>query len=179
MFDPRPPVFDPTRHRRRSMRKRMHDYASPGLYFITFCTNDRHPWFGKVSNGRMELNPNGCIAHDHWNAIPGHHAHVEVHVFTIMPDHMHAIVELTDWPRYQRAALQPGERPIGPPSGSLGAIVGSFRAGVVREMDRARPYTIRNLWQRGYHDIIILNDRMLERMMGYIRRHPGMIMPEK
>lgn len=179
MFNPRPPVFDPARHHRRSIRKRTHDYTSPGLYFVTFCTNDRHPWFGKLINAKVELNVNGCIAHDHWNGIPGHYAHVEVHAFTIMPDHIHGIIELTGRPRYQPPVLAKGVRPQGPPSGSLGAIVGSYRAGVVREMNRVRTYAIRNLWQRGYHDIIILNDRMRERMTGYIRRHPGMILPER
>ncbi|MCC6400031.1 MAG: transposase [Flavobacteriales bacterium] len=160
------------------MRKRGHDHASPGLYFVTFCTNERHPWFGRVINGKVELNDSGCIAHDHWNGIPGHHAHVEVHAFTIMPDHIHGIIELTGRPaRVSSVAMKSG-RPQGAPSGSLGAIVGAYRAGVVREMNRVRPYTIRNLWQRGYHDIIIRNDRMLERITRYIRRHPRMLLPE-
>ncbi len=178
MVYPGPPVFDPARHHRRSIRKRDHDYTSPGLYFVTFCTKDRHAWFGKVRDGKIILNANGCIAYDHWHAISGHHGHVEARTFTIMPDHIHGIIELTDWP------LRIGNRPVsdqptmGPAPGSLGAIVGSFRAGVVREMNHVHPSPIRGLWQRGYHDIIIRNERMSRRVAGYIHRHPMMMVPE-
>lgn len=178
MFHSGPPVFDPDRHHRRSIRKRSHDYTSPGLYFVTFCTKDRHGWFGKVVAGRMILNTIGNIAHDHWHAISGHHAHVEVRTFTIMPDHIHGIIELTDWPRDVGTQQATGGSPMGPAPGSLGAIVGSYRAGIVREMNRIRPVPIRGLWQRGYHDIIIRNDRMSQRMVDYIHRHPTMALPE-
>ena len=173
-----PHAFDPARHHRRSIRKRTHDYTLPGLYFVTFCTQDRHPWFGEITDGRMIMNANGRIAHAHWHGITGHYGHVEVHTFTIMPDHFHGVIELTDRPR--KAAVQPSvhQRPLGPAPGSLGAIIGSYRAGIVREMNRLRPSPVQSFWQRGYHDIIIVNDRMLERINGYIRRHPTMVLPE-
>lgn len=169
-----PPVFDPARHDRRSMRLRTHDYASPGLYFVTFCTRHRHPWFGDLVAGEVRLNANGRTAFDHWLAIPGHYDHVAVHRFVIMPDHVHGLIELTARP--QRSSVQrSGPRPAGPAPGSLGAVVGSFRAGVVREMNWIRPYVIRGLWQRGYHDIIIRDQRMTDRITAYIARHPRMI----
>jgi hypothetical protein len=62
--------------------------------------------------------------------------------------------------------------------GSLGAIVGSYRAGVVREMNRTLDSPVSALWQRGYHDIILLNDRMIDRVTAYIERHPKMILPD-
>ena len=40
-------------HHRRSIRLRGHDYARPGLYFVTLCTADRRPLFGTVVNDRM------------------------------------------------------------------------------------------------------------------------------
>lgn len=172
-----PPVFDPQRHHRRSIRKRHHDYASPGRYFVTFCTKERHPWFGTIAEGRAILNANGRIAYDHWHDIPGHYGHVKVHAFTVMPDHVHGIIELTARPPRTAVPVAAGQRPLGPAPGSLGAIVGSYRAGVVREMNRDRQVPVRGLWQRGYHDIIILNDRMMERITGYIQRHPAMVLP--
>jgi putative transposase len=178
MFDPRPSVFDPDRHHRRSIRKRDHDYTSPGLYFVTFCTDQRHPWFGKVIDGKAMLNANGRIAHDHWHGIPGHYAHVAVRAFIIMPDHIHGIIELTDRPPAIGLKTDIGQRPLGPAPGSLGAIVGSYRAGVVREMNRIRPAPIRGLWQRGYHDMIIRDERVLAHFTAYILRHPAMVLPD-
>jgi putative transposase len=169
-----PPVFDPQRHHRRSIRKRGYDYTTPGLYFVTFCTRERHGWFGKITEGQMILNANGLTAHDHWLAIPSHYGHVAAHMFTIMPDHVHGIIELTHRPLGSTVAVT-SHGPNGPVKGSLGAIVGSFRAGVIREMNRSRPYTLWGVWQRGYHDIIIQNDRMLGHMRDYIARHPVMV----
>ena len=171
-------IFDPDRHHRRSIRKRTHDYTLPGLYFVTFCTHDRQPLFGKIVDSSMVMNANGRIAHEHWHGIPGHYGHVEVHTFTIMPDHVHGVIELTD--ESCRTGIHPSgrQRPLGPAPGSLGSIIGSYRAGVAREMNRIWPAPIRRPWQRGYYDIIILNDRMLERINGYIRRHPTMVLPD-
>jgi REP element-mobilizing transposase RayT len=177
MFRSGAPIFDHERHDRRSIRKRDHDYASPGLYFVTFCTKERHPWFGKVVDGKAWLNANGLIAYDHWHSIPGHYGHVEVRGFTIMPDHIHGIVELTHRPSTRTLELERGQRPTGPTPGSLGAIVGSYRAGLVREMNRVRRAPIRGLWQRGYHDVILRDDRMLAHITSYIQRHPAMLLP--
>jgi REP element-mobilizing transposase RayT len=177
MFRTDPPIFDRERHDRRSIRKRDHDYTSQGLYFVTFCTNERHPWFGKVVDGKALLNANGFIAYEHWHAIKEHYLHVEVREFTIMPDHIHGIVELKERPPERPVAPVNDQRPSGPMPGSLGAIVGSYRAGIVRDMNRVRRTPIRGLWQRGYHDVIIRDDRMLAHITSYIQRHPAMVLP--
>lgn len=167
-------MFNPERHQRRSMRLRTHDYASPGIYFITFNTKARHRWFGEVCDGCMHLNANGRLAKEHWIAIPEHHGHVRLHAFTIMPDHIHGIVELIERPA-RSALVRKDHRPNGPAPGSLGAVIGSYRAGVVRAMNLSRSYVIRGLWQRGYHDVIIRNERSFQRITGYIQRHPSMM----
>lgn len=156
------------------MRLRTHDYASPGLYFVTFNTKERHRWFGEIQGGRMHLNANGRLAKKHWLEIPEHHAHVRIHAFTIMPEHIHGILEIAERP-LRSPQVRMDERPNGPPPGSLGAIIGSYRAGVVRAMNLSRSYVIRGLWQRGYHDVIIRNERAYQRITGYIQRHPLMV----
>jgi putative transposase len=169
------PRFDVARHHRRSIRKRTHDYTSPGLYFVTFCTHERYPLFGQLVQKQVELNEMGCFAYDHWNSIPGHHAHVVLHAFTIMPEHMHGIIELLPGDRSHHRSVSDGQRPLGPVPGSLGAIVGSYRAGVSREINRMVVQRRPLIWQRGYHDIIIRNDVMLDRITRYIHRHPTMV----
>ena len=173
------PRFDPARHHRRSIRKRTHDYTSPGLYFVTFCTHVRFPLFGHLVQEHVELNELGCIAYDHWNAIPGHYAHVALHAFTIMPDHIHGIIELLPGDRSHHRTVADGQRPLGPVAGSLGAIIGSYRAGVSREVGRKAARSIPRFWQRGYHDIIIQNLVMQERITRYILRHPTMLLPDR
>ncbi|MDR0306528.1 MAG: hypothetical protein LBI42_06795 [Chitinispirillales bacterium] len=81
---------------RRSIRLRGYDYSRIGLYFVTICIHDRISWFGKIVNGKMLLNECGQIAKNEWLATPGHRPNVVLHEFVVMPNHFHAIIEITD-----------------------------------------------------------------------------------
>jgi len=165
--------FDPERHDRRSLRLKGHDYLA-GRYFVTFCTYDRAALLGRITDGRTILSVVGILARDHWLAIPVHYDHVRVDAFVVMPDHVHGIVELTRRSGQDHSPRAIDGRPLGPARGSLGAIVGSYRAGVTRQANIVRGTRVDPLWQRGYHDIVIRNDRIMSRVREYIGRHPPM-----
>jgi putative transposase len=78
----------------RSIRLRDHDYSSPGFYFVTICTHQKLNFFGRITSARMELNRLGQIALRSWMGIPVHFAHVKLHAFVIMPNHVHGIIEI-------------------------------------------------------------------------------------
>ncbi|MCJ7446525.1 MAG: hypothetical protein MUO72_02415 [Bacteroidales bacterium] len=65
------------------------DYSSPGKYFITICTKNKIPYFGKIENGEMILSELGQIAEKYWRKIPNHFRYVKLDEFIIMPDHLH------------------------------------------------------------------------------------------
>ncbi|MFA5130070.1 MAG: transposase [Patescibacteria group bacterium] len=80
---------------RRSIRLRGYDYAESGWYFVTLCTQDRNPIFGRIErNGKMILSRYGHIAKHVWRR--GKHIWKNVHLdaFIIMPDHIHAIISI-------------------------------------------------------------------------------------
>ena len=54
------------RYRIRSMRKRGHDYTSPGVYFITINTDAKINWFGSVKHGKIRLSYIGNIVKEEW-----------------------------------------------------------------------------------------------------------------
>lgn len=84
------------KHRnRRSVRLKGYDYSSPGEYFITICTQNRECLFGDVVDGKMVLNEFGKIAHDKWLKTESIRDNVELDLFIIMPNHMHAIFGIT------------------------------------------------------------------------------------
>ena len=51
--------LNPDIHHRRSIRLPGYDYAQPGAYFVTICTQDRISFFGDVVEGVMHLNNAG------------------------------------------------------------------------------------------------------------------------
>ena len=87
--------YNPKIHHRKSIRKKGYDYARKGLYFITICCQDRICRFGKVVNGKMQLNAFGQIAHDEWMRTCKLRDNVELGEFVIMPNHMHGIIRIT------------------------------------------------------------------------------------
>jgi putative transposase len=83
-------------NQRRSIRLPGYDYAAPGTYFLTFCTHRRACIFGDVAGPRIRLTPAGRIARECWLSIPLHFPHVSLDAFVVMPNHVHAILHITD-----------------------------------------------------------------------------------
>jgi putative transposase len=77
-----------------SARLRNWDYASPGGYFITICTNDRKQYFGEIINGKMALSEKGMVADKYWREIPDHFPEIRLDQYVIMPNHIHGILDI-------------------------------------------------------------------------------------
>jgi putative transposase len=54
------------KYRIESPRLPSWDYASPGFYFITICTQAKAPYFGEVTDEEIHLSPSGAIVSDEW-----------------------------------------------------------------------------------------------------------------
>ena len=91
-------VYNPLIHHRNSIRLKGYNYSRAGFYFITVCVKDKQHLFGCVQNAEMVLNIFGQIANDHWVKLPERFSNMELDVFQIMPNHMHAIVLLNELP---------------------------------------------------------------------------------
>ena len=84
--------YDPDKHHRRSIRLKGYDYAGPGAYFVTICTQDRACFFGAVADGEMQLNNSGQIAKAAWDELPARFPSVRLDAFIVMPNHVHGII---------------------------------------------------------------------------------------
>jgi REP element-mobilizing transposase RayT len=184
--------FDPSIHRRRSIRLRGYDYTRPGAYFVTLVTQGRVCLFGKVEEGEMRLNAAGEIVRQEWLRLPRRFASVKLDAFVIMPNHIHAIlvnndlagtirhgnpsdppvVGATQLPLDRSMDLRGGSplpaRPRGPIPGSLGAIIGQFKSRVTKRLGLSFP-----IWQRNYYEHIVRSAAEWERIAGYIRANPA------
>ena len=162
---------------RQSIRLPRYDYSRPGAYFITLCTQNRVPLFGKIVAGEMRLNDTGMMAENCWKQIPVHFPHVVLDSFVIMPDHVHGIVWITDETENKGEYYSPlrtqkprtGKFPDGT-SKTVGSIVRGFKTGITQWMrqntDTDRP------WQRGYHERIIRDENALQSIRRYIVENP-------
>ena len=93
---------------RRSIRKPCYDYSAPGDYFVTACTRNRDLLLGEIIGDRIFPSAFGVIVRDEWVCLPERFPGIGIDAFTIMPNHIHAIVTLVGAPL---AGARPVVRP--------------------------------------------------------------------
>jgi hypothetical protein len=87
------------KYRPDSVRLKGWDYRWPNWYFLTILTKDRRHFFGEIKSGVMGLSKMGCIAYRNCAAIPDHFEHVTLDAFIVMPNHVHGLIGIMDWPQ--------------------------------------------------------------------------------
>lgn len=162
-----------TKHR-RSIRLKDYDYSQMGAYFVTIYAHKRECLFGEISQDVMILNEIGNVARSNWIAIPEHFAHVDLDAFVVMPNHVHGILLFEFDNSRQKRSSQPlaKQNPIiGAKSGSLGAVVGSYKASVTKQVNQIFNQQPQHVWQRNYYERIIRNERELLAIRTYIENN--------
>ena len=181
------------RYRPESTRLQGWDYASAGYYFVTICTRDRLCTLGDVVAGSMRLSPVGESARTLWQGIPDHAQGVELDEFVVMPNHLHGIIVIRDVRRDVACNVSTTPIPtpttigvvptdnaftdnastltmarISPKTGSLGAIIRSYKSAVT---NWCRKNDHDFAWQSRFYDEIIRDENMLDRVREYIRNN--------
>lgn len=155
---------------RRSVRLRDYDYRHSGAYFVTICVHP-HLWrrelFGCITETKLRPNRFGRIVAAAWNDLPNHHATASLDAWVVMPNHFHAILVLTndvqkEWQTARFAA---------PQADALGTIAGAFKSAVSREIGRVRAAKTA-VWQRGFYEHIIRDEKALVAIRRYIIENP-------
>ena len=72
------------------------DYAEPGGYFVTVCVKDQKCVFGEVRDDCMVLNDLGREAERCLLAVPEHFPFASVDLYVVMPNHVHAVIEIRE-----------------------------------------------------------------------------------
>lgn len=180
--------YDPEKHHRRSIRLKGWDYRTAGYYFVTVCSYQRTNIFGNVENGVVQLSPLGEIIKKEWEKTAVLRNNVSLDEFVIMPNHIHGIFQLHNPPvgaggspvqnvsSSEKHNTQPANgRTAGKPlqNGSLGIIVGQFKSVVTRDYNRLENTKGAKVWQRGYYERIVRNDRELNAIRRYIQENPA------
>jgi len=164
----------PIHRKRKPIRLIGYDYTQPGAYFVTICTHQRVPLFGTVTNGAMQLNACGRIAEAEWKRTAALRPDIAVDDFVVMPNHIHAIIVIYDSrDLVPQTPVEPHDPQFARPvPGSLGTIVGAYKAAVTRQSRRLQDTISLPLWQRNYHDHIIRTEHTYHTIRHYIRDNP-------
>ncbi|PKQ60263.1 hypothetical protein BZG02_20155 [Labilibaculum filiforme] len=166
---------------RKIIRKRNYDYTSTGWYFVTICTKNREYFFGEIRNKEMQLSAIGKQAQLFWLEIPQHFPNVELGEYVIMPDHIHGIIGIVN-SKGVACKIPTSNVPtdisnkneymasISPKSGSLSAIIRSYKSALTRwcGLNDSKSFS----WLSRFHERIIRNQEEYNRIEEYIRSNP-------
>jgi REP element-mobilizing transposase RayT len=154
----------------KSIRLKGRDYTFPGAYFVTICFADRKNVFGQVNAGKAEENQLGQLVRARWLEIPQHFAKVELDVFVVMPNHMHALIHLGGT---RAGADQDRREEFGKPvAASLPTIVRTFKAAVTRDARLVFENSILEIWQKNYYERVVRDDKEYADTYRYICENP-------
>ena len=170
-----------TQHKMKR-RKPWHDYHRKGTYMVTLVVEGRRPVLGKLimsageQDTSVELTALGkAIRDEEVQKISAIYKMVEIWKLCIMPDHIHMIVRIKE-------DLPEGKH--------LGHIVAGFKGGCSRAWWRmGRPCAdaqgvvaatdaqgvvagMPSIFERGYNDLILLNDSQLDNWKHYLDDNP-------
>jgi REP element-mobilizing transposase RayT len=157
-----------------STRLKHRDYAAPGHYFVTVCSDFKRSIFGKVESGTVRLSSLGRIAEEAWLALPGQFPKIRLWGHMVMPNHVHGIIEIYSeglahpagsWPLTADGRLEFPRLPL------LSIIVRSFKANVTRRAGIELEWNT-GIWQHNYFDRVIRDDREFANAMRYIAENP-------
>ena len=161
---------------RKSQRLANYDYSQNGLYFITICTKDRQELFGEIKDRIMILNESGEIVKKNLIDIPNYQDGIFLDAFVVMPNHIHAIIEINH--SVVASAVVVGavhEPPLQARRQMLiPKIIGKFKMLSAKEINILLNNSGNPMWQRNYYDHIIRNDESLNKIREYIIKNPQM-----
>jgi putative transposase len=165
-------TYDPQKHHRRSIRLPGADYAAGGAYFVTIVTHQRQRIFGEIRDMTMRRNACGDLAHTQLLALASHFPHTRIDACVVMPDHVHAIIviERTSHSKSPSDA-KPRAFGDGAPPRSISAMVQNFKSVTSRKI-RAEDPSIGTLWQRGFYESIIRDERSMHNRRIYVHENP-------
>ena len=168
------------KYRIESARASWHDYDG-GSYFITICTKDREHFFGEIVDGEMVLSEIGIYADEQFKNVPSHYPYAEIPLWTIMPNHLHAIVIISAGRdgvhtvsttetscRWLSDTVNETMQEISHRKGPLSVVVGCLKRAITH-------YTNQNAldfaWQTRFYDHIVRDIPEMNRVATYIENN--------
>lgn len=155
---------DPRPNTTRRVRLKGYDYPTPGYYFITICQKDRAELFSRITNGISHHTPAGLMLEVAAAQIEDLFENTQVDAHVIMPNHVHLLLGIN-----MSDSVQIRDNVID--------VVGWWKTVTTKRYGEGVksfgwPSFNGKLWQEGYHDRIVRDQRELEYIRYYIEQNP-------
>ena len=143
---------------RKPNRLKNYDYSQPNVYFITICTRDRKHflWDREYLDSfeSIPLSLCGKIVEAIILEIPNRYPTVSLHRYTIMPNHVHLLLQ-----------IEADERGKALPGPSISQVIGQMKGAATKMVGFS-------LWQYLFHDRVVRNQQEYDKIWKYIEENP-------
>ena len=148
--------------KRKHPRLDHYDYSTPGVYYITICTQNRRCLLSRILEGglapaEIQYLPFGRIAKEQLFSLEERYPNLKVDQFVIMPNHIHAILIL-------------GEPAGASPRPTISDIVCAYKSLTTRACKKVQP--INKLFQTSFYEHVIRGQKDYDEIAEYIRNNP-------
>ncbi|MGQ9535004.1 MAG: transposase, partial [bacterium] len=133
-----------TKKFRKSLRLKQYDYRNNGAYFVTICTNFKNRYIGEKEKN---------IIWADLYALQTRFSGVKIDIVSIMPDHLHFIIFLSE----SQVVLP--------------RIIQAFKSLTTLHLKQAG-FKSDVYWQKNYYEHIIRNEKALQKIREYIKYNP-------
>lgn len=144
--------------KRKQIRLEGYDYSQNNAYFITICSRKKQNLFWITENPNLTfeiemlpLSNIGLIIQEAIGKIPVVYPNIEIDIFTVMPNHLHMILCITE-----NSGCAP----------TVSTIINQLKGAVTRQVG----YPI---WQKSFYDRIIRSDKEYQHIRDYIYFNPA------
>lgn len=191
--------YNPDIHHRRSIRLKEYDYSKSGYYFITICCQNHECFFGHIVGAPLvvaqktksresdehskekfqtALTDAGKMIQSEWETIPVRFPNIQLHEFVVMPNHFHAIMEIsienTETKDFNNTKENEQSRRIS----TIGEIIAAFKSlTTVKYIEGVKTSGWKRfegkLWQRNYYEHIIRTSVAFANIANYIVNNPA------
>ena len=142
------------KYRIESIRLKNWDYSTGAYYYITINLDIRRPLFGIIKDSEAVLSREGEIVGDTLENLHKYHK-IELLDSVIMPDHIHFVVHK-----------------IGGKDKTLSDVIKGFKTFTTKKIGEIKGTGTVKIWQKGFYERIIRNEREYSRIAEYIRNNP-------
>lgn len=148
-------------YQRKSPRLANYDYSSNGLYFITFCTENKENTLSKVVGGgvfdapEIVLSEIGMITKRQIESI-NKTSYAKVIHFVVMPNHVHMLLQIESAPSHGNHVAA---------NAAIPHIMSTLKRFIHRQSEKT-------VFQRSYHDHVVRTEEDFLRIWEYIDTNP-------
>lgn len=156
-------IYNPDIHDRKSYRLPGWDYSAGGIYFITICSRERECIWGEIKDDEMVWNVMGALIDEELEESFKIRQELDSYYWVVMPNHLHALIHLRNSEKRGFSPQNIKYKKMRPKS--LSSFVAGFKSHITRRIGHS-------IWQKGFHDHHIRNEKEYIKKQEYILNNP-------